>query len=571
MRPGRQQGDGTGSRELNLMGDRSKLFLRLVMVTCALFVFSLVGGCSSTTSTPTTISADAASHASSGTPTPGPLPQTATASGLRITLVSAKRNGSQLVLTFKIESANPKQPNMWAVGGGAELMGILPPENDIEATGLRWDNQAVQGITPVGPPGAVPPLPAPSPTPQPTPNITGYQETLPFVLTGPANQPVTVTVRRVRFEHGPSAPPPGKVISGTWSFAFVPANLGPQLVPTPHRDGSYYDLSLSQAEQLVGFPIALPNPLPDVLQPLPGSSFIASAVGSTGSANANYVTFSYSAADMIDKGVTIIETSADSAMPTIQQNTIHWIDRGYKKTTPVSQVSTSTLTIKGVAVTRWDTTQQDAHVIYYLWDKGGVHFIVSTVLGQQVTEAVMEQFVGAMIAPSGATPQPSPTPTLPLALPTPDKYGQIILAFAQVQRLATFYVARSQWVPPYLADQGVMVPQWQGAEPPGSPFERIILAYGSSNPSQHYMVQISESSVGVHSSFGSQASTPTTVTIAGHRVTRTDITARSGAQVKKVADYLWQDQGTTFELAGDLSGPVTEQDLEHMVASMIGE
>ena len=165
--------------------------------------------------------------------TPTSLPQTASASGLRITLASANLDGSQIVLTFKIESADPNQPNMWDVGGGAEFAGILPPENDIVATGLKWDdqNQVAQEITPLVPPGFKPPPPAPSPTPQPTPDIVGYQMTLPFLLTVPADQPVTVTIRRFRFEHGPSSPPPGKIISGTWSFAFVPASL-PSPSPT---------------------------------------------------------------------------------------------------------------------------------------------------------------------------------------------------------------------------------------------------------------------------------------------------------------------------------------------------
>ncbi len=211
-------------RELNLMEDRSNLFLRFSTVISALFVWSFVGGCSSTTSTPTT-SVAVASQPPSGTPTPGPLPQTASTSGLRITLVSGTRSGNQVVLTFKIESVDPNQPNMWSIGGG-ELMGTPLEPNDIVATGLRYDNEIP--VPPLGllvPPGLKPAPPAPSPTPQPTPDVTGYLETLGFVLTGPADQPVTVTIRRVRFNNVPSTRHPGKVISGIWSFAFVPANL----------------------------------------------------------------------------------------------------------------------------------------------------------------------------------------------------------------------------------------------------------------------------------------------------------------------------------------------------------
>jgi uncharacterized protein YbdZ (MbtH family) len=171
----------------------------------------------------------AGSNAATATPyvpAASPLPLTVSASGLRITLLAGLRDGHEIVLNFKIEPSDPNQPNLWELGGGAMLKGIIPAEDDVEATGLQWDsqNQAAQIIVPLVPRGT---------KPQPTPEIPGYTESLPFVLTGQANQPVTVTIHRVRFDHAPSAPPPGKVIDGTWTFTFMPASL-----PSPASSGS---------------------------------------------------------------------------------------------------------------------------------------------------------------------------------------------------------------------------------------------------------------------------------------------------------------------------------------------
>jgi hypothetical protein len=167
----------------------------------------------------------------SSTPVDTSLPQTVSNAGLRISLTGGARQGNRIWLNFHIESANPAQTNLWIMGGG-EIAGIFPHENDIEAPGLRWNeqNQTGTNLLPEGPRIGTPSPPPPSPTPYPTPNITGYLVTLPYVLTGAPDQPVTVTIRRVRFNPVFPAQPPGKIISGTWRFAFVPASLAS---PTP--------------------------------------------------------------------------------------------------------------------------------------------------------------------------------------------------------------------------------------------------------------------------------------------------------------------------------------------------
>ena len=56
--------------------------------------------------------------------------------------------------------------------------------------------------------------------------------------------------------------------------------------------------------------------------------------------------------------------------------------------------------------------------------------------------------------------------------------------------------------------------------------------------------------------------------IAGTSVTRTDINCLSGSPI---VDFLWREQGATFQFAGTIAGLLTEQDLEHLVAPMVGQ
>lgn len=190
MRHGRRSGDKTGGSEPHLMSYRGDGLKRLAVASCAVVIISLAGGCANQAPTAASAATVAAiSPAPSSSPSPASLPQTAFSSGLRITLSSGSRSGDQIVLTFKIESADPHHPNLWELSGGAELMGILAPERDIVATGLRWNeaNQAGSRIVPQAPPGYKFQSPAPAPTPQPTPDIASYLESIPFVLTGSAD------------------------------------------------------------------------------------------------------------------------------------------------------------------------------------------------------------------------------------------------------------------------------------------------------------------------------------------------------------------------------------------------
>ncbi len=351
-------------------------------------------------------------QATNASPAPGPLPQTASASGLRITLISGARSGNQLVLTFKIESADPNQPNMWTVGGGGEIAGILGPENDVQGTGLRWDsrNQVAQGIQPLVPPGFKPPPPAPSPTPQPTLDITGYLETIPFVLSEAADRPVTVTVQRVRFDTVPPARPPGKVISGDWSFAFVPASLPPQsptstsvsdsrattqsqtaatapAIPSPAADGGYYKLTFAQAQQLTPFTLIKPTFIPPSLDEdgltimIPPVPPVGSPTGTPTGAN-----LSYPAAGNNGLNVDIEETSLDLTPPGSSGS-------------GASSTAMSAVAIGGTSVTRIKVPDQHGNSsVTYVWKQGTTTIMLTALISNPASAQDIEHMIASMIA-----------------------------------------------------------------------------------------------------------------------------------------------------------------------------
>ena len=61
--------------------------------------------------------------------------------------------------------------------------------------------------------------------------------------------------------------------------------------------------------------------------------------------------------------------------------------------------------------------------------------------------------------------------------------------------------------------------------------------------------------------------TPMTTKIGGRDMTHSETTGASGA----LAYFLRQDQGSTFQLTAQIAGPLTEQDVEQMIASMLGQ
>ncbi len=93
----------------------------------------------------------------------------------------------------------------------------------------------------------------------------------------------------------------------------------------------------------------------------------------------------------------------------------------------------------------------------------------------------------------------------------------------------------------------------------------VILRYGPIDSTQQCFVELFETDQ--PSGFGFPGNpTPTTLTIGGHSVARVEYT-HDGPMV----NYEWREQGTIFSLDAKIAGPLTEQDVEHMIASMLDE
>jgi len=331
-------------------------------------------------------------------------------------------------------------------------------------------------------------------------------------------------------------------------------------LPTPNADGGYHNLSLAQARQLVAFPIIEPNPLPDVLRPLPDDSVAVATIGSPGSTQANYVAFSYPAQDQAERGVTLVQTTVQTAAPADDGAALHWVDQnGEPVTVKYKQLILNRVSIAGVTVTKLDTLQDSGRVMYATWQKDGVSFVASSSLGPHVTAAVFDQFIAALIAPGTTMATPQATAVTP-ALPHVCEVREDSVTFAQAQQLAPFYITDPTWLPSYLVSQCVI--GFREGETP-DPSAQLLIEYGPPDGSQAYSVQIVEYT----ENHGAQPSgIPSALTIAGHVVAYSVTPVGYGTH----SYFVWHDQGTIFQLDAMLGGPLTEQDVERMIASMLG-
>jgi hypothetical protein len=182
----------------------------------------------------------------------------------------------------------------------------------------------------------------------------------------------------------------------------------------------------------------------------------------------------------------------------------------------------------------------------------------------------------------------TPTEAANAPLPTPDASGQYHnLTLAQAQQLAPFHLAKPAWIPSYLHDEQITASVTNITEDqPGTPTTSTTLPTGAVQVvSVSYWglyprppaVTINELKQGTPlGPAGGPSSGPginsTTITIAGHAVTRTTwaisaVSPPSGPSAK----YVWTDQGSTFQLMALITEPSIENDVEHMIASMLGQ
>ncbi len=196
-------------------------------------------------------------------------------------------------------------------------------------------------------------------------------------------------------------------------------------IPSPTRFGYHDQLSIAEAQQLVGFRIIEPSPLPDVLTH-PSLNASALKLLPTGSTAADFVTLMYPSNDL-SSGLIIDETTLSTTLPVVLHNMLHLTAAdGQPLQMPVSSWTRDSLSIKNVPVSKLDTVQDGSHVLYYYWQQGDTYFVAYGRTTTQLSEAVMVRVVTSMIGQSagGASPPAQASPTsdgaalLPLLTPS---------------------------------------------------------------------------------------------------------------------------------------------------------
>jgi hypothetical protein len=213
-------------------------------------------------------------------------------------------------------------------------------------------------------------------------------------IKGP-NQTLTLELAKMQFV----APSNGRLVTqGPWHFTITPSMRAAQPMPTPDPHGAFTHLSMAEAQRLVDFPIIEPDPLPSVLT-RKDFNVMVSTLKPEDSDKPNNVNLFYPALDESEDGIAVGETTLKEAVQAGKNGTIKM------GTPPTSsgvsaKITSSTATINGFGVTKLDMTDNDVHGIDYLWQKGGVVFMVSGTVGQQVTDAVLRQMVASIIEQS---------------------------------------------------------------------------------------------------------------------------------------------------------------------------
>lgn len=195
--------------------------------------------------------------------------------------------------------------------------------------------------------------------------------------------------------------------------------------------------------------------------------------------------------------------------------------------------------------------------------------------------------VSAQAASPAAVTQATPSATNPAgtplaALPTPNSDGLYHVTFAQAQRIAPFPLTMPAWIPPSLTLTGVNLfsslkqhfgsgTPWISYGPPNLAslfFDRRTAATpgasGTPTPSM-FGIELDETTLGLGGNgvSSNDFSTPTTLTINGFKVRR--MTRISGPPLTV---YSWQASRVVYTIEAVISRPLTEADVEHMIASM---
>jgi hypothetical protein len=328
-------------------------------------------------------------------------------------------------------------------------------------------------------------------------------------------------------------------------------------LPTPDAAGQYHNLAFGQAQQLAPFRLAQPTWAPSSLQE---TEIIASIPNITEVQPATPA-----ASPTPPTGpVQVVSVTFQGPIPDEFAVTINELKQG----TPLGQAmgpgpgpgtTSTTITIAGHLITRttWaDTTPRPigGPSASYAWTDQGTTFQLQALLvSSPVTEKDVEHMIASIIEQTSAKATPTPATSTATLQP---------MSFGQLQQVATFYVAQPSWLPSYLVVLGGdTAPKSDPGHPP-IPIQGITLHYGSSDPNQHFSLEIDEFVDGMDVQIPNP--TTTTLNLSGHSISRT-----TSADPNSVEIFRWQDQGTTFIIKARILNPLTEQDVERMIASML--
>jgi TolB protein len=276
------------------------------------------------------------------------LPMTITANGIAITLETVEVSNTAMRFTFRVQlppdAVNSTEPF------------ILGP--------LQLGNLQVEGLTDG-------PITTVSGGGE---HHVGERSTTLTVMLNPFAQPreaVSITIRQLYVNLTPNAT---HVINGPWRFELPRTFQSSVPYPAPDSSGIYTNLSVAQAQQLVGFPIIEPTPLPGFLYP---QLFNAKAAAH-GSTNPNWLQLTYTVKNEAANAI-IVEESTEPP-------------------DDISNASSeTTIEIDGVTVTKRELTQVTGRSVFYTWQLAGTSFKLTADLSWQVTEPVLEQMVSSMI------------------------------------------------------------------------------------------------------------------------------------------------------------------------------
>jgi hypothetical protein len=383
----------------------------------------------------------------------------------------------------------------------------------------------------------------------------------------------------------------------TMSASPTTASYAP--LPTPDASGQYNNLTFAQAQQFAQFPLVQPTWVPSYLHDERISASVPNRTEvliTTPTADATPPTGAVQVVSVIIRGPSF-EPPEPPAV------TINELKQGTSLGPPWGPgpgsgptTTTTTITIAGHPVT--DTGWPIVAVApspgpnnSFVWTDQGTTFQLLALVTGPLSVQDVEHMIASMLQPTTAKATPwFETPSATPAVPTPDSSGWYDgLTFAQAQRVAPYRLVQPTWVPAYLEAGRTSAtvlnitevqPQPPATEPPASgPVQVVQLTFFGRALDSEDWVFISElkqgTPIGPLGGTGPAPSTTTTmtITIAGQPVTRTTwgfatpvpISPQDGFNAR----YVWTDHGTTFQLAAFVDAPLTEQDVEHMIASMV--